>query len=1730
MATIRVVEELRSKRPAGAPSLQRTRSTSKKHERVNSARSKQISGKSRLRRGKEGAPSLQEYLDQPHIIADLFNGMSTVVYTQNEIDQSTYDGDLRENQPKRLLVVKESATNSPRALHNSLSRPSTPVLDEAFAQKQQFNLGEGLEPPIFSTMSTDMMRKVKRLPEPNDFEKKCLGIYEERFIKGRVDVSLEGPLLYTGLKKGAHEVKRRHDLAASRSLFKRNKGNKSIPPRSSVPKSDPGNSQKTILTPTVTRPRGIDIREKTVANKDCRKDTSTSPAKPSLPRVEEGRRTQTTKSANSDRIFEKLNALQPHPAYGENYREDRFALSVSRDAVTPRLTPRHDELVVLNNEEEISRLNTALAEVSERNKEQSRDLQIQTKKDKVALLAFHDRNRASTVQALQKNAEKVKRIDSTIEDKLREARASLPESFMFEHGLGKFVMERGAETVIRCFRRLVKQAEHTAIEHWQEFVLSDRQREKTAMIIVLQKVARGFLARLNLKLLKQERIIQVQREEERLQKLFRQRWTAAITIQKIFRGWVGRRQCNFLILRIAATYVIQRFIRYTQSKMLLLTKRLVWLKKNKAATIIQAAWRAKKGRYLARIQRKIVRAQNWTAWQTEKHEVLQHNFKIEGAVVYIQGWWRMVVLRYTFLRKLKLLKRRRIMVIQMSYRCYAARVVVANARAARNAKVAHENAQALLIQKAWHRKKAYMKVAAKLKSLEEERKIHAEKLKNQGEEKHVKLKIVDIDINMTKIHRRMYQARKLLNPFEHAREEKAALKMQKVFRGMRARKRLSSTRTENHLAYRRKLKEKRLRAAEIIQRFWRGLIGRRLFLKARLIRMATRVQARYRGWKGREIALKRGIRWYAAIKIQACFRGYWQRIHYVEFQRHTVLARQSAVKIERIARGFLCRMQYCERLERERYLCEMLMRGRTELQSCAILARDKLLILERNKNEKFDGGTQFLWRTLKERSKSADGVKPANFVKFAKECGFVDGRRIKTNTLDLAISKAKGMTKSLGKGNGAGPLSYAEFIYALQYLANTRYPKVDAIRRHTDDDAKFITFVYAHVLTDGCGDEKFKKKRIKKNFPKWVAASIIKMDEVQNAYLGMYARKIQGHIRGEVGRNLYAVQRARILKDRERAKMIRASLMLQKHQRIVKARRIVGTLASQLIQKFVDPKTGLYYYFNPRTGVRSLEKPEILGAQDVAKPFQLPDVHTEYVVMCAECNTKNANLYCEPCGDAYCDDCFSTMHSKGNKAKHHRDKIPLCRFCDYQAATRFDKFHKPFCDSCYDHTYEDTIQAKTYTHIVCPCSECGERACKWKCQECDDVYCTPCFGKIHKSGKRQYHKNIPLTYYTVKMERARQAAERDALRKVAQAEEESRRGMILDEKLDFIARKLQAIWRGRQGRAKGKKFLKQERKKMRDWYKQGKVDTETKKTGKYLLASLVGVEEILATDTPRTRARKERSLLRDPSKAMQHFSENAFEFDLKEKGELLPFKVNCYHLEVEFETLGDLTPFLKRGDRVRIGVGDFVINEDDTEDSNRKYTHQFMCLDRPWAIDDLLNADIYKLRPLPRKIGLGAEINKITLEKTKAIRGIASEAKGAAINKMANGIGKIARLVNLDVVKKAADYYENTGNRALTESFKEERTPGKFEKERRYWTENDNGDGTFYYYNRITDETVWEKPECMLNKAEMKLFKIAEAEKKAREDEVQQQKAMLEFKKKEREKKAARGGRGGRRR
>ena len=145
-------------------------------------------------------------------------------------------------------------------------------------------------------------------------------------------------------------------------------------------------------------------------------------------------------------------------------------------------------------------------------------------------------------------------------------------------------------------------------------------------------------------------------------------------------------------------------------------------------------------------------------------------------------------------------------------------------------------------------------------------------------------------------------------------------------------------------------------------------------------------------------------------------------------------------------------------------------------------------------------------------------MAPKSFLKLAKETKMIDDKRIKLNTCDLAVSKAKGISKANGTGTGAGNLTHAELVYALQYLANKKYPKLESLRRHEGDDARFNKFCYEFIFTNGRGNAKEKKQALKR-LPTYLRPLVAKMNDIQNAYLGKYARKIQGHMRGEFGRN-----------------------------------------------------------------------------------------------------------------------------------------------------------------------------------------------------------------------------------------------------------------------------------------------------------------------------------------------------------------------------------------------------------------------------------------------------------------------------------------------------------------------------------------------------------------------------------------------------------------------------------
>ena len=98
------------------------------------------------------------------------------------------------------------------------------------------------------------------------------------------------------------------------------------------------------------------------------------------------------------------------------------------------------------------------------------------------------------------------------------------------------------------------------------------------------------------------------------------------------------------------------------------------------------------------------------------------------------------------------------------------------------------------------------------------------------------------------------------------------------------------------------------------------------------------------------------------------------------------------------------------------------MRGRTELEACATLARDKLLLKYAKAKAKSDGATQMLFQVLKDLSKTKDGVAPKSFLKFAKDSKMIDDKRIKLNTCDLAVSKAKASAKRRVQAMGLGTL------------------------------------------------------------------------------------------------------------------------------------------------------------------------------------------------------------------------------------------------------------------------------------------------------------------------------------------------------------------------------------------------------------------------------------------------------------------------------------------------------------------------------------------------------------------------------------------------------------------------------------------------------------------------------------------------------------------------------------
>jgi len=460
-------------------------------------------------------------------------------------------------------------------------------------------------------------------------------------------------------------------------------------------------------------------------------------------------------------------------------------------------------------------------------------------------------------------------------------------------------------------------------------------------------------------------------------------------------------------------------------------------------------------------------------------------------------------------------------------------------------------------------------------------------------------------------------------------------------------------------------------------------------------------------------------------------------------------------------------------------------------------------------------------------------------------------RPFEVTDLDLIFSRHK--------GDHVQHLTYLQFVGILDQLNAELFPKFKDYLGYRGKEARVLDLVLNKFFKThyDANKKKNEKRRKRDSGVKFKKA----LDDRTDRFIFLKASMIQAQARGYHCHLTFKREKA----ERDEVARIKRDQMKSIHiQKLVRkflARLKVIKMAERIYVKYVDPSTEEPYWSNPRTKVVSWAKPKIFGKfSDVSHPTLLPHKGTEFVIMCVNCNMEIVDLVCQSCDDAYCSSCFNSLHTKGTRKNHKPLNINVCMECDYQLATKTCETctaqqHKAcnYCDVCHKNVHRFEGDGKTKKHNwswkVQPCVECKDFAARWRCEECQDVYCTACFSKVHKRGSRVNHKCEPLSYYTPTIHDHYEREIREKFRRARKAGDEHEMAMERQRKEFQSARLVQRRFRGFRARKFGRAFLKEERKKVRDKWKQRKKDNLVRVTKKYQALEPLGLAKRLDSDS-----------------------------------------------------------------------------------------------------------------------------------------------------------------------------------------------------------------------------------------------------------------------------------------
>jgi hypothetical protein len=189
-------------------------------------------------------------------------------------------------------------------------------------------------------------------------------------------------------------------------------------------------------------------------------------------------------------------------------------------------------------------------------------------------------------------------------------------------------------------------------------------------------------------------------------------------------------------------------------------------------------------------------------------------------------------------------------------------------------------------------------------------------------------------------------------------------------------------------------------------------------------------------------------------------------------------------------------------------------------------------------------------------------------------------------------------------------------------------------------------------------------------------------------------------------------------------------------------------VVKQTVEAYVEKK------FELQNILQDLRDP-ITFLRDIRKKQNQVDVIRKptSIVMCQECEGKAAVVKCEQCKDYFCQDCFNSTHATGKRRAHITSDVEQLVCAAYE-----DRVATCQCVQCglfysdegfmYVHAF-DASRPDLRNHLKrvingLVCLECEHYNASVLCEDCVDLFCTECFIKLHRKGKRRQHVHLTI--------------------------------------------------------------------------------------------------------------------------------------------------------------------------------------------------------------------------------------------------------------------------------------------------------------------------------------------------------------------------------------------------